>query len=264
MANVTQFRPSGKGTSHSALSDWDVVSEDALSQGRYSSGSLSSDESDAVIIFGGKTNSHASLRETASALTPNSVMSNTGSVSSNAYGFISESDDDETEVTEEGSGVERWQQKHQRLLSAVSDLASDPGLKTVAQEIYGGLRQSMPIEQRLLDQIAKLAEELDDYQEKSRVLRLQNEILTSENAALKTNLTEKKKTDCEDAEKSLDDQEPGVMRVALAVAAGLLVIGLAKKRLLFNDAGVLGVAVVGGCAGLVNYLNAGNTGKRSK
>mmetsp|Transcript_40409 Transcript_40409/g.65123 ORF Transcript_40409/g.65123 Transcript_40409/m.65123 type:complete len:101 (+) Transcript_40409:171-473(+) len=56
MANVTQFRPSGKGTSHSALSDWDVVSEDALSQGRYSSGSLSSDESDAVIIFGGDRN----------------------------------------------------------------------------------------------------------------------------------------------------------------------------------------------------------------
>mmetsp|Transcript_21381 Transcript_21381/g.41918 ORF Transcript_21381/g.41918 Transcript_21381/m.41918 type:complete len:275 (+) Transcript_21381:414-1238(+) len=272
MANMAA-RSMSRGTS--GLSEWDVVSEGALSQERYSTGSLTSDESDAVVIFGGRhaPSPRAPLRESASTLAETSNHSN----ALNQYFY--ETEDDDSKLARVGSrnlqrqhsveGDRPWQQKHQRLLSAVSDLASDPGLNRVNAGLFGGIEQSMPIEQRLLDQIAKLAEDLDDSQEQTKLLMLQNDRLMSENDSLKHQL----RIALERASSSMaqlgdrkhgdeDEESPDRMRVTLAVAAGFFIIGLAKKRLLMNSFGLLGAAI--GCMGLLHFVHTGETRKRDR
>ncbi|GBG33948.1 Hypothetical Protein FCC1311_101712 [Hondaea fermentalgiana] len=262
-------RQVSRGTS--GLSEWDVVSEGALSQERYSTGSLTSDESDAVVIFGGRgaqanmSPNSLSFRESASTMAdmgPNSGVLNQ---------YLLDADDDDAKMGQlqrhaSGEGNRPWQQKHQRLLSAVSDLASDPGLNRVNASLFGGIEQSMPIEQRLLDQIAKLAEDLDESQEQTKVLLLQNDRLMTQNESLKKQLQES----LSQASRRLprgaagitDDSEesPDRMRVTLAVAAGFLIIGLAKKRLLMNSFGLLGAAI--SCVGFLHFVQ--NTGEPTK
>jgi len=270
MANfAAQQRHVARAGSHGGLStEWDVVSEGALSHERFSTGSLSSEESDAVIIFDGRKNRASTLSRDALPLSPSPQPSPAFGGTSNAAAALAaagacaaaksaalQAEDPSPADTLARRDAEPWQQRHQRLLSAVSDLASDPGLNRVNADIYGGLEQSMPIEQRLLDQIAKLAEELDDSQEQAKLLLLQNDRLMSENDQLRHALQDGGRAGERRRDGEGEDERPDVMRVTIAVAAGIVIIGLAKKRLMFNGVGIVGAAVLGGCMGVYQFVN---------
>lgn len=247
MANLQQRHSSSRVGTQSGLSqDWDVVSEGF--QDRLSTGSLSSVESDAVIIFGGRKGGRSAHSQSASTLRDSNGCYYSGLLNQNLNGqILGESDEDDRDSR--SSEPLAWQQKHQRILSAVSDLASDPGLKH--NEVYA--EQTMTIEQRLLDQIAKLAEDLDESQEQAKLLLLQNDRLMTENDNLKKEL-QVQITSSNGGRAQEDDEKPDLVRVTIAMAAGIVIIGLAKKKLLFNGVGFVGAAMLGGCVSIYHLL----------
>jgi len=232
MANMQQ-QSATVARASSGLSDWDIVSE-----GENSNESASSESS--LVIFPGQGQQAAS--QSASTIAHSAVLNNS---------LLFGSDSDE-ESLHRSSATSDWQQQHQRLLSAVSDLASDPGLKSLNSEIY----QEMPIEQRLLDQIAKLAEELDDSQEQAKLLLLQNDQLMTENEDLKKKIEEILNNVSSERHRGQSDKSSmgENVRVSFAIAAGLVLLGLAKKRLLFASPLVTGLAAMVGSFGFFHLL----------
>jgi hypothetical protein len=298
MANFAPRKVARGGHSSGLSNEWDVVSEGGQLD-HLSSGSLSSNEeasSDAVIIFGAGAGTSAGAGAGAGAgvgaganvgghgiggvsASRSPRQGDSGVLGQQFASVYSDLDSDRSSVASAaraassggssfhaslpGSRDEPWQVKHKRLLNAVSDLASDPGAGLHAAAGADALTQSMPIEQRLLDQIAKLAEELDESQEQAKLLLLQNDRLMSENDALKKALASRADAEQGRAGQAPHDagkEAPGdVVRVTFAVAAGIVIIGLAKKRLLFNGVGFLGAAVLGGCVGLYQLVNSLNS-----
>mmetsp|Transcript_1281 Transcript_1281/g.2546 ORF Transcript_1281/g.2546 Transcript_1281/m.2546 type:complete len:240 (-) Transcript_1281:131-850(-) len=226
MANFMQRKLSRTQTQSGLSSEWDVVSEGALHLDDLSAGSLPSQGSDAVIIFGGQQDAQSAQSSPAHS----DSLSCSAVLNQNIQNFIVDQEETPAQLA---SNDARLLHRPSSFLSAGSDLVSEPGRKT--REL------SMPIEQRLLDQITKLAEELDASQEQVKLLLLQNERLMYENDDLKQLISMKR-------DKGTNEQSD-TMRVTVAVAAGLLIIGFAKKKIMFNSMGLLSSAVLGSCFG---------------
>jgi len=221
-------------------SEWDLISDGELEllQERLSVASLDSDESDAVIIFGGSRGRVVSSNESCAQL---SVASSKASLPESVSSWKS------------SNKIALMDKEHERLVNAVSGLSKDPALQKVAKSL-----ESSPIEDRLLQQISKLAQDLDDSQAKTKSLRDENSRLLLENDELKS------KTDNQNY-KSRKYPQPNQSPTAILVRAGIslavavfIVTQLRRKLLGVSAAGAFVVA--GGC-GLYGYLKTDTEAK---
>jgi len=133
---------------------------------------------------------------------------------------------------------------------------SEPGSKTSCALF----EPAMSIEQRLLDQIAELAEDLDESQEQSKLLLLQNDRLMSENDELKRKVARLLQLNNNSGDNKQTSSE--IFRISLSVAGGMVIISLVRKRLLANSVGLLSAAVLGGCVTLYDFLQMGDEESR--
>jgi len=187
-------------TKQKSNTDWDIVSdvEELGSQERLSVASFSSDESDAVIIFGGHNNT-------------NGAGISTATIASSS-------------------------------LSRASSLRLPSPQQQYSQTLFNN-PPTLPIEERLLDQIAKLAEELEDSQEQAKLLLLQNDRLMTENEKLQGEVDWRRRAaiSSNHKKKSSGYDRSDIVRAAVALAGGVVLIGLVKKKLLVGVMASMGV-----------------------
>lgn len=220
---------------HSSTSqEWDLISDGELEnlQERLSVASLESEESDTVIIFGGNGGSRSVSNRSISNSSVISVVSNGSVVSASS--------------TKNSACASSLEKQHERLLSAVSGLAMDPVLQKVAKG--SDVPVTTPIEDRLLKQITKLAQDLDDSQEKAKSLTNQNNKLSLENYELK----HKAYAVGSLGNKNDTESQNDFVKAGVTLAVGVLLV-LQIKRKLFG-LNMLGAFVVAGSCGLYGYL----------
>lgn len=217
-------------TNSFASQDWDLLSSDSedsnlpMIQERLSVASLSSEESDTVVIFGGnKGNRNPSL-----ARTPSSRDS----------------------VLYKNENIDAWELQHQQLLSSLS---KDP----ILQQVTAGSNEA--VEKHLFAQISQLEEKLEEAQNESHLLLQKNESLLSDNTLLKQKVERILKfystkhmltnNELEKAKSAADLRRAGLL---LAVGAGVILV--VKKRIVISNLGVWGTMLLAGSLGVYNCL----------
>lgn len=218
-------------TNSFASQDWDLLSCDSeesslpLIQERLSVASLSSEESDTVVIFGGNN------KAVKASLTRNpSSRSNT--------------------VHSDGNFSE-WEAQHEKLLS---DISKDPILQRVVSQ-----SADLPVEKRLFEQIRQLQERLDEAQEQAQGLIRQNEHLQSDNTELKEKL--EKIVKFYTAKNMLNNSEKGksaseIRRASFMLAAGVGILLIVKKPIIISSLGTMGTLMLAGSLGVYGcFLN---------
>lgn len=219
-------------TNSFASQDWDLLSSDSeesnlpMIQERLSVASLSSEESDTVVIFGG----NKGAKNTSLVRTPSSR--------------------DSTLFTNEE--MDAWEVEHHKLLSTLS---KDPLLQKVRSE------STEAVEKHLFKQIAQLEERLEESQHQSQLLLQKNESLLSDNTMLKQKVERILKfystkhhltnNELEKAKSAADAR-----RAILLLAAGAGVVLVVKKRVVISNLGVWGAMLLAGSLGVYNcFLN---------
>ncbi len=110
--------------------------------------------------------------------------------------------------------------------------------------------ENIPIEDRLLKQITKLAQDLDDSQEQTMTLLDENDKLVTENDELRSRFSSKLGT-FDDNDTKFKGTMEVLVRAGISLAVALYIV-LQLKRKLLGSVNVVSV-VAGGC-GLYGYL----------